>query len=142
MVAIKPLAAIAEKYVRRAGAAQGDYQTGVQGTNPAKWEQNTLAGADNYGAGVSQAVAEGRFAAGVQGKGTKWQRKAVAVGPQRYQSGVAGAAQDFTAGFQRMYDTLASLTLGPKGPRGDPRNYMRSQQVGQALNDARRQGGR
>jgi hypothetical protein len=142
MVAIKPLATIADKYVRRASAAQGDYQTGVQNTQPAKWEQNTMAGADNYAQGVSQAVANGMFQAGVQGKGAKWQRKATSVGPSRYQTGVAQAAPDFTTGFQRFFDTLSSLTLGPKGPRGDPRNYQRSQQVGEALNQARRQGGR
>jgi hypothetical protein len=141
MVAVKPLASIADKYVRRASAAQSDYQAGVQGASPATWETNTAAGADNYSAGVSQAVAEGRFAAGVQGKGAKWQRKATTVGPQRYQTGVAAAAPDYTQGMQPYFNVLQSLTLGPRGPRGDPRNYQRSQQVGQALNQARRQAG-
>ncbi len=138
MVAIRPLAAIAEKYVRRASQAQGDYSSGVSGTAPAKWETNAKAAGDSWSSGVAQAVAEGRFVAGIDGKGSKWQRKATSVGPSRYQTGVAAAGGDFTSGFQRSFDTLSSLTLGPRGPRGDARNYARSQQVGDALNKARR----
>ncbi len=138
MVAIKPLAMIADKYVKRAGAAQADYQTAIQQTPPAKWEVNSKAAADAWSSGVSQAVAEGRFAAGIDGKGAKWNRKASTVGPQRYQTGVTAAGPDFASGFQRSFDTLASLTLGPRGPRGDARNYARVQQVGDALNKARR----
>ncbi len=140
MVAVKPLAQIADKYVRRAGAAQSDYQAGIQATPPMKWETNTAAGADSFASGVAQAVAEGRFQAGVTGKGAKWLRKATTVGPQRFQTGVAAAGPDYSAGFSRFHDVLAGLTLGPRGSRGDPRNYTRSQQIGEALNQARRQG--
>ncbi len=138
MVAIRPLAAIAEKYVRRASAAQSDYQAGVTSTPPAKWETNAKAAGDSWNSGVAQAAAEGRFVAGIDGKGAKWQRKAMGVGPSRYATGVSAASGDFVAGFQRAFDTLSSLTLGPRGPRGDQRNYARSQQVGDALNKARR----
>ncbi len=133
------LSAIADKYVRRATAAQGDYQSGITGTPVGKWETNTEAGAGNWQTGVAQAAAEGRFAAGVAGKGAKWQRKATTVGPQRYATGVAAASGDFQAGFNRYFDVLQTLPMGPRGPRGDPRNYQRSQSVGEALNKARRQ---
>jgi hypothetical protein len=132
------LSQIADKYTRRAQAAQGDYQSGVSSTPPAKWETNAKAGAQNWAGGVAQAAAEGRFAMGVDNKGAKWQRKATTVGPQRYATGVAAAAPGFSAGFQRYFDTLNTLNLGPRGPRGDPRNYARSQAVGDALNKARR----
>lgn len=132
------LSAIAEKYVRRAGAAQSDYQTGIQATPPQKFEQNATAGQQNWATGVAQAASEGRFASGLQGSGAKWQRKATQVGPQRYASGVAAASGDYQAGFQKYFDTLSSLNMGPRGPRGDPRNYQRSQMVGEALNKARR----
>lgn len=138
MVSIKPLGAIAEKYVRRAGQAMGDYQTAIQQTPVTKWEVAAKAAGDAWSSGVSQAVAEGRFVAGIDGKGVKWGRKASTVGPQRYQTGVAAAGPDFTSGFQRSFDTLSALVLGPRGPRGDQRNYARSQQVGDALNKARR----
>lgn len=135
------LAQIADKFVRRASAAQSDYQAGVQATQPAAYEAAALAGADNWQTGVAQAAAEGRYASGIQGSGAKWQRKATTVGPQRYQTGVAGASGDYQAGFQPYFNVLQSLNLGPRGPRGDPRNYQRSQQVGDALNQARRQQG-
>ena len=137
MVAIKALAAIAEKYTRRASAAQTDYQGAIQATPEQVWEAGASAGANNWAAGVAAAAADGRFAAGVSGKGSKWKRKATTVGPSRYATGVAAAAPDFSAGFQRFYDMLASLTLGPRGPRGDQRNYDRSKAVGTTLNQGR-----
>ncbi len=137
MVPIKPLAAIAEKFTRRASAAQTDYQNAIQSTQEATWEAGARAGAQNWAQGVAAAAADGRFASGIDGKGAKWKRKATTVGPSRYATGVAGAAGDFTQGFQRFYDTLASLTLGPRGPRGDQRNYDRSKMVGTAQNQAR-----
>ncbi len=142
MVNVKPLAAIAEKYGRRAAAAQGDYQTGVQQTPPAKWEAGTRGGADNWQAGVQQAAARGAFAAGVDGKGAKWQDKATKVGPARYAQGVSAAQPYFMSGFQRYFDALSSLTLGPKGPRGDQRNYARSAMVGDTLHKLRIGAGR
>lgn len=139
-MATMTLAAIADKYVRRASAAQADYQTGVQNTSASTFEAATIAGADNWAAGVSAAAADGRFAAGVTGSGAKWQRKATTVGPSRYQTGVSAASGDYQAGFQKYLNVLNSLTLPPRGPRGNPQNYQRSQAVGQALNQARTQG--
>lgn len=139
-MATMTLASIADKYVRRASAAQADYQAGVAATQPAAFEAATIAGADNWAAGVSAAAADGRFAAGVTGSGAKWQRKAQTVGPSRYQTGVAAASSDYQAGFQKYLNVLNSLNLPPRGPRGNPQNYQRSQAVGQALNQARTQG--
>ncbi len=138
MVTVKPISMIADKYTKRASAAMGDYQAAIRATPPATWETHSKAAADSWQSGVAQAVAEGRYSAGIDGKGAKWLRKAGDVGPQRYQTGVTAAGPDFMAGFQRSFDTLNSLTLGPRGPRGDARNYARVQQVGDALNRARR----
>lgn len=131
------LANIAAKYVRRASAAQSDYQTGVQNTSPQTWETATLGAAENWATGVATAAANGQFAAGVTGAGTKWQAKATTVGPSRYQTGVSAAQGDYTTGFQKYYNVLQSLNLPPRGPRGNPQNYQRSQAVGTALNQAR-----
>lgn len=137
MVSVKPMAAIAQKYTTRAQAAQGDYQQGVAGTPPAKWETNTAQAADSFAAGVTAAVAAGRFAKGVAGQGAKWSRKAQSLGPTRYAAGVAAAGPDYTSGFQKYHDILGGLTLGPRGPRGSPGNYMRSSATGTALHQAR-----
>lgn len=137
MVAIKQMSAIAQKFVTRAQAAQGDYQTGIAAVPPGAWEAATAAAADSFAAGVTAAVASGRFAKGVVGKGPKWARKATSLGPTRYAAGVAAAGQDFTTGFQKYHDILAGLSLGPRGPRGAPGNYMRATSTGTALHTAR-----
>lgn len=137
MVSIKPVATIAQKYVTRAQAAQGDYQTGITATPPGTWETAAAAASDAFAAGVTAAVAQGRFAKGIAGKGAKWQRKASTLGPTRYGAGVAAAGPDYSAGFQKYHDVLAGLALGPRGPRGSPQNYMRSTATGTALHTSR-----
>jgi len=137
MVAVKPMAAIAQKYVTRAQAAQGDYQSGVAGTPPGAWESATSGAADAFAAGVTTAVAQGRFQKGVVGKGSKWARNAAGKGPARYAQGVAGASADYSAGFQKYHDILAGITLSPRGPRGAPQNQARSNAVGTAQHMAR-----
>ena len=137
MVAIKAMAQIAQKYVTRAQAAQGDYQQGIAATPGNVWESATTAAADSFAAGVTQAVAQGRFAKGVAGQGGKWNRKATSLGPTRYGQGVAQASGDYSAGFQKYHDLLAGLQLGPRGPRGSPQNQMRSNATGTTLHQGR-----
>ena len=142
MPAIKPMAAIAEKYVRVTPQRQQDYEAGIRGTPPDKWSTNTVAAQGSWSAGVQAAAASGRFAAGIDGKGAKWQRKALATGVARFGPGVTAARDDYSAGFQKYHDVIASVQLDPRGPRGDPRNYNRSQALGNALHTARVGGGR
>ncbi len=129
----KDLAAIAAKWAQRAAAAGPDYTAGVKA--PRKdWGQNTAAAADSWSQGVNDAVANGRFASGVQKAGTqKWQNGAVTKGSVRYPQGVQSATPQFQAGFGPYLQVIAGLTLAPRGPKGSPNNYTRSQQVGQAL---------
>ncbi len=134
---VKAMSVIVQKYTTRAGAAQTDYTTAVAATPPGLWEAATIGAAANYSQGVQQAVAQHRFEAGVTGKGAKWQRKVAAVGGTRYSGGVAIAGPDYTTGFQKYHDALAALTLPPKGPRGDGRNYDRPKLVGDTLHKLR-----
>lgn len=138
MAKIKDLGAIAEKYSRVTPGRTQDYQAGVQQTNPADFENRAAAGADNWQAGVTQAAAEGRFAAGIRGAGAKWQRKATQVGVGRFGPGVQAAREDYSSGFEPFHRIIQGLTLDPRGPRGDPRNIQRVNQLAQALNAARR----
>src|SRR5712691_273830 len=83
----KDIGAIAAKWSSRAQAAGPDYTAGVKGTQK-DWAGLTAQAADNFAAGVSQAVADGRFARGVQAAGTdKWRNAAAGKGAQRYPSG-------------------------------------------------------
>ncbi len=142
MPAIKPMSAIAEKYTRVTPQRQADYQAGIQGTPPDKWSTNTAGAAASWQQGVAAAAASGRFAAGVDGKGQKWQRAALGKGVSRFGPGVQAAGPDYTAGFSRYHDVIASLTLNPRGPRGDPGNIQRVAALAQALHTARVGAGR
>ncbi len=142
MPAIKPLNAIVEKYTRVTPQRSQDYQAGIQGTPPDKWSTNTSGAAAAWQAGVNQAAASNRFASGVDGKGQKWQRKSLSVGVSRFGPGVQAAGPDYSAGFSKFHDVIASVTLDPRGPRGDPRNIGRVAAIATALHTARVGGAR
>ncbi len=133
----KPAADITERYVRIASGRQADYAKGIDRTPDTKWESRTAAGAANWAAGVAAAAAAGMFLKGVTPAGPKWKRKASGVGPARFATGVAAAGPDYTAGFAPYLAALGSLTLGPRGPRGDPANQQRSNAVQVTLHQAR-----
>jgi hypothetical protein len=137
MPAIKPIAQSSDKWVRRAGQAAPDYQKGVQ--NPrTSWQEATTAAADAHAQGVQQAISENRFEKGVAKAGNaKWQRKASTVGAQRFGPGVAAAKGDYEAGFAPYANVIQGVTLAPRGAKGDPRNYERVKQIGDALHEAK-----
>lgn len=137
MPAVKPISEIVDKWKRRAGAAGQDYAAGV--SRPRRsWAQATNDAAEAQAAGVQQAISEGRFQKGVQAAGdAKWARKAQQVGAARFGSGVAAASQDYQQGFAPFASVIEGITLPPRGPKGDPRNYERTALIGQALHDAK-----
>ena len=137
MPAVKPMGVSADKWVRRAGQAAPDYARGVQ--NPrTSWQEATANAAEAQAAGVQQALSEGRFEKGVAKAGNaKWQRKSVSVGAQRFGPGVAAAKGDYEAGFSPFAAVIQGVTLAPRGPKGDPRNYERVKQIGEALHEAK-----
>lgn len=137
MPAVKSVATASDKWVRRAGQSAPDYQKGVQSPRTS-WQEATLAASDAQAAGVQQAISEGRFEKGVSAAGNaKWQRKATTVGAQRFGPGVAAAKGDYESGFSPYAAVIQGVTLPPRGPKGDPRNYERVQQIGDALHNAK-----
>lgn len=132
-IRIKDMSSLAQKFVQRAGAAQGDYKDGVTAAG-ADWETNTKAAEDNYKQGVIAAANNGMFGKGVAAAGAaKYTGRASTLGAQRYPTGVAAAGPDWQKGFQPYAQTLASLSLPPRRPKGDPGNFQRSQAVAMAL---------
>lgn len=140
MPQVKPVSQAADKWTRNAGAAATDYKSGVQ--NPRKsWAQATADAADAQAAGVQEAISDGRFERGVQNAGDeKWKKKAVNVGATRYGPGVAAAKADYERGFSPFASVIESVTLPPRGPAGDPRNYDRPRAIGEALHEAKTKG--
>lgn len=130
---VKDAASAAAKFVQRAQAAAPDYTKGVTGAGTT-WQAHSAAAGDSWGAGVQAAVANGRYAKGVNRVGgAKWEQAATGKGAQRYPQGVAQAGPNWQAGTQPYLDTISSLTLPPRRPKGDPANFQRAQMVADAL---------
>ena len=131
----------AARWVRRAGAAQPEYEAGVKDPRN-DWQQATVAAAPVQAAAVQQAIAQKRYERGVQKAGTdKWRNKSLSKGSQRYAPGVADGQNDYANAVQPFLDKLASIQLPPRGPKGDPKNYQRVVVIGQALNQLKQAGG-
>lgn len=137
MPAVKSSSISSDKWVRRAGQASNDYKLGVQSPRR-QWAEATAEAAEAHSAGVQQAISEGRFEKGVQKAGnSKWQRKASSVGATRFGPGVAAAKADYEAGFAPYVSIIQGVSLPPRGPKGDPRNYERTKLIGDALHAAK-----
>lgn len=133
MAEIKSLSSIRDKWTRVTPGRTEDYKLGIQ--NPRRdWETETLAGKDNWKAGIDAAHAKGLFAKGVTSAGTKkWQEKALKKGPGRFAEGVYIAGPDYEKGFKRYHDVIAATDLGPRFPKRDPRNLARVKKIVDAL---------
>ena len=132
-ITVKPIDAIAKKFVTRAGAAATDYQAGIQAPRQ-DWATATEGAATTYAAGVQAAIGRNAFAKGVANAGTaKWQRKALTVGPVRYTQGVQAAQGDYASKFAPYRDVLSNINLPPRAPKGDPANINRVAAIASAL---------
>lgn len=102
----------------------------------ADWESGATAAKGAFKSAVTAAGIESRYAGGIKkAGGAKYERKVKAVGVSRFGPGVAAATEDMKAGFAPHRDVIAAEVpkLKPRGPRGDPANYGRSEQLGKAL---------
>lgn len=117
-IKVKDVGSIAQKFKTRASAAQGDYGTGVANAG-ADWEANSVAAEDNYGASVTQAVADKRYGKGVRGSAGKYVKNATTLGPQRYGTGIANAQDAYAAGMQPVIAALQAINLPPRQVKGN-----------------------
>ena len=133
MAEIKSIASIRDKWTRVTPTRAEDYTLGVK--NPRRdWADQSTAAAGNWKAGVDAAATKGLFAKGVAAAGSKkWQEKSLAKGPGRFAEGVYQAGGDYEKGFAPFRAAIASVDLGPKFPRRDPRNLDRVKRVVTAL---------
>jgi len=132
---VKDLNRISLKWTRQSAAAQPEYEFGVE--NPKRsWSAATLAAEPAYQAGVQKAIADKRFGKGVKKAGdAKWQKNTLEKGPARWTQGIQLSEDAYQKGFQPYRDTLKSLTLPPRGAKGDPANIQRVALVAKALHD-------
>jgi len=132
MIAVKNAQNSSQLFVSRASAAGAQYTTGVQNAG-ATWQANTTAAAPNWAAGVQQAVADNRFQNGVSGAQQKYQTNAAGKGSRNYVPGVSAAGPAWLAATQPYLNTIAGITLPPKGPTGSPQNIQRVSVIADAL---------
>jgi len=137
MVNIKSLDLIAEKYGRVTPGRSADYEAGIR--NPARdWEDATAKAESNWESGVQAAISKKQFGKGVHEAGTsKWQKKALELGTARWGPGVTAAVDDYKSGFSKYHSVIERLTLTPRKEVGNPQNYRRVQEIGEALRRAK-----
>jgi hypothetical protein len=122
-----------ERWVRRTSAATSDYQSGVQSPR-VSWKAATAAAEAAHVAGVQKAIQEKRFAKGVARTSDQdWAAAAAGKGAERFAGGVAAGQADYEKGISPYIQTIETVQLPPRGPKGDPRNYQRVQKLGEAL---------
>lgn len=133
MAEIKPLSSIRDKWTRVTPGRTEDYKLGIQ--NPRRdWKDETLAGKENWKAGVDAAAAKDLFAKGVTKAGTeKWRDRALKKGPGRFAEGVYIAGPDYESGFKPYHEAISRVDLGPRFPKRDPRNLNRVKAIVDAM---------
>lgn len=138
-IAIKDVGTLATKYTQRAQAAAPDYKAGVMAPRRSQ-SASAIAAAGTWSQAVQQAATNGSYQKGLTKSGdAKWQQNASTLGAQRYPQGVANASAAWSNGVQPYLQTLANLTLPPRGVRGSPNNIARVQAVNDALAKAKSQ---
>lgn len=136
-IRIRPAGELAQKFKTRAGAASGDYKSGVEQAG-AEWEQNAANAKDAYRDGVTEALGKGRFERGIHKSGAAhYTKRASELGSARYAGGVAAGADRWAQNTQPFLQALASMTLPPRGQRGSPQNALRANFVAQELGKLR-----
>ena len=67
--------------------------------------------------------------------------RAETIGADRFASGVEAGLSNYEEGVKPYLDVIASTSLPPRGPKGDPRNYERVKVMGEALRKKKVGGG-
>lgn len=135
MVKTRGIDATKKKWTDRVAVAGPDYEAGVK--DPKKdWGDETKAAEGRYEDGVKAAMAKKLFGKGVDEAGTgKWKDKTIEKGVRRWPEGVAIAGPDYEKGMKPVLDVIEGVTLPPRYPAGDPRNYERVKAIGTAIHE-------
>ncbi len=137
MAAIPTAEAIGAKWAKVTPGRVAEYAAGVQ--QPTRnWQNETLAAAGSFQAGIQAAITNKSFEKGVTRAGNaSWQRGAVEKGTQRFGPGVQVAQDRYTRAFAPFRAVIAALVLPPRFARRDARNLDRVRVVAEALGKAK-----
>lgn len=125
-----------EKWRNRVSVAGQDYADGV--ADPRQdWQKATKEAEPRYEAGVTASIRDKRYGKGVDKAGTdKWSKRSKDLGVKRWPEGVNAAQPDYKSGMEKVIAAIEGVTLPPRYPAGDPRNYERVKAVGEAIRKA------
>ena len=130
---IKSVDRIGTKWAEVTPQRAGEYQQGIQSPRRS-WSEATSNAEENYNAGVTEAQSRGAFKKGVEKAGdSAWKEGALQKGVSRWPAGVRLGKNKYQSGFAPYHSVISGLTLSPRGTKGDPRNYDRVREVGEAL---------
>lgn len=136
-IKVKPIEQATGKWSENAARAAEAFAAGAEAAAE-DWARNTGAASDNFMAAITQPGIKERFRRGVARAGpAKFARKIRDVARDRFAPGVAAAVEDYKAGAEPYFTTIAGITLSARKPRGDPANYKRVEEIGKALNAKR-----
>ena len=120
-----------QKWATRAAAAAGDYVAGAL-TPRRSWASSAAASEGNYEAGIQTAISRKAYSKGISGAGDAvWSKGIQEKGRGRYSQGVGVSQDNYAKGFQPYADVLRSISLAPRGPKGN--NMGRVQVTNDAL---------
>lgn len=139
-IKIASASAIAKKWADVTPARARQWEEAIKATSTDEYVAPAIAAAPVWEQAVIEAAGRDAYAQGIEANAERWKRKSLAVGAARFGPGVRAAEGDQAAGFAPYRETIAALTLSPRGPRGAPGNYERVREVGEALH-AKRTGG-
>jgi len=136
-IKVKDISMSTTKWADKARGASAEFATEAE-ASAELWAGNTAKAADTFHQAITAANIKERFRRGVIRAGAaKFARKIRDVGADRFATGVDAATEDYKAGAEPYFSTIAALTLSKRKPRGDPANYKRVEEIGKALNAKR-----
>ncbi len=126
---------IAKKCVKRAMAAEVEYEEGVR--NPDRdWANETADAEGRYETETTNAMKRKAYGKGVKAAGTQKQQDATilkGVEQRRWHDGISVSEDAIAAAQGPIAAKMRALTLPPKGPKGSPAQVKRFEVVRNAM---------
>ena len=130
---VKSVSSSAAKWNDNAARAADSFAVEAEAA-AALWEAQTKAAKGNYQTAITASGISDRYLGGVTRAGAaKFARKIRDVAKDRFAGGIHAAVADYSERVTPFLETIASLTLSKRAPRGDIANYKRVEEVGKAL---------
>lgn len=128
---------VAEKWVRRAGAASVDYVDGVKASTKSQ-SGNAVAARAVWVQQVTSKDVQDRWEAGLKRAGDEAFRRGVEEkGQNRYGPGVQASQAKFAGRITNILAAIAGVDIPMRGLPASEQNFQRNKAIGQALNKAR-----